>query len=148
MRVRIPPAQPAPVMIDAFRRWYERNFANPKTTSMPVSKQRLLRLYQRLGERERASLLDFAEYLASRGGGGEAQTPIAEPNPMPRPEEESLIAAIRRLRAGYPMLNSEALLNDVSALMAQHTMQGRPADEVIDELEALFDSHYRKQIDP
>ncbi len=115
---------------------------------MTTPKQRLLRLYERLGERERASLVDFADYLASRGGADDAEEPMAEPNPAPRPAGESLIAAIRRLRAGYPMLNTEALLNDVSALMAQHTMQGRPADEVIDDLEALFDSHHRKRIDP
>lgn len=115
---------------------------------MTTPKQRLLRLYERLGERERASLVDFADYLASRAGDDIAQAPMAEPNPAPRPAGESLIAAIRRLRAGYPMLNTEALLNDVSALMAQHTMQGRPADEVIDDLEALFDSHYRKRLDP
>jgi len=75
-------------------------------------------------------------------------SPLAEPDPAPRPAGESLIAAIKRLRAGYPMLNTEALLNDVSALMAQHTLQGRPADEVIDDLEALFDTHYRKRLEP
>ncbi len=108
-------------------------------------KQQLMRLYERLGERERASLVDFAEFLARRERDAEPQ-PVATPNPAPRPAEESLIAAIKRLRAGYPMLNSEALLNDVSALMAQHTMQGRGAAEVIDDLEALFDQHYQRHI--
>jgi hypothetical protein len=114
---------------------------------MPSSKQTLLRLYGRLGERERSSLIDFAQYLAQRAACEDAPRAAMAPNPAPRPEGESLIAAIKRLRAGYPMLNAEALLNDVSALMAQHTMQGRPATEVIDDLEALFDSHYRERSD-
>jgi hypothetical protein len=114
---------------------------------MISGKQRLMRLYERLGDAERASLLDFAEFLADRGAAASAadETP-AVPDPAPRPDGESLIAAIRRLRAGYPMLNTEALLNDVSALMAQHTMQGRGAEEVIDDLEALFDQHYQRHI--
>ncbi len=113
---------------------------------MSTGKQRLMRLYERLGESGRASLIDFAEFLATRDeDGAEAAQPV-EPNPAPRPDDESLIAAIRRLRAGYPMLNTEALLNDVSALMAQHTMQGRGAAEVIDDLEALFDQHYQRHI--
>ncbi len=113
---------------------------------MSNGKQRLMRLYERLGESGRASLVDYAEFLATRDQANAEAAAPAEPNPAPRPQGESLIAAIRRLRAGYPMLNTEALLNDVSALMAQHTMQGRGADEVIDDLEALFDQHYQRHI--
>jgi len=113
---------------------------------MSSGKQRLMRLYERLGDAGRASLLDFAEFLADRAAMAASDEPQATPNPAPRPAGESLIAAIRRLRAGYPMLNTEALLNDVSALMAQHTMQGREAEEVIDDLEALFDQHYQRHI--
>ena len=111
---------------------------------MSGNKQRLMRLYERLNDAGRDSLLDYAEFLVARQGQDRTETILAEPNPAPRPAGETVIAAIRRLRAGYPMLNTEALLNDVSALMAQHTMQGRPADEIIDDLETLFDQHYQR----
>jgi hypothetical protein len=37
------------------------------------------------------------------------------------------------------------MLNETSGLMTEHLMQGRPAPEVIDELEALFRRHYQQQ---
>jgi hypothetical protein len=45
------------------------------------------------------------------------------------------------------MLDKAKLLNETSALMAQHVMQGRPAEEVIDELEIVFEMHYRRYAD-
>lgn len=42
------------------------------------------------------------------------------------------------------MLDRSKLLNETSALMAQHVMQGRSAVEVIDELEVVFQTHYEK----
>jgi hypothetical protein len=44
------------------------------------------------------------------------------------------------------MLESDALLHTSSALMTEHIMQGRPASEVIDELERLFASAYQQLI--
>jgi hypothetical protein len=51
---------------------------------------------------------------------------------------------MKRLSATYHMLDKSKLLNETSALMAQHVMQGRPAHEVIDELEVVFELHYRR----
>jgi hypothetical protein len=59
-----------------------------------------------------------------------------------RPAEESVVAAIKRLRRTYPMLDGGSLLNETSALMAAHVLQGRPAAEVIDALEALFSARF------
>lgn len=42
------------------------------------------------------------------------------------------------------MLDRSAMLNDTSSLMAGHIIRGRPAAEVIDELEALFARQYAK----
>jgi 2-polyprenyl-6-hydroxyphenyl methylase / 3-demethylubiquinone-9 3-methyltransferase len=55
---------------------------------------------------------------------------------MPRPAVESVVKAIKRLMATYPMLARDKLLNDTSALMTQHVVHKRPAVEIIDELEA------------
>ena len=116
----------------------------------------------RLSEADRASLLKFARFLEAQGdgagdgaGAGEegvdpaaASEPagVPEPEPIPRPEGESVIKAMRRLTATYYMLDRGKLLNEASSLMAQHVMQGREADEVIDELETVFWSHYQARV--
>lgn len=66
------------------------------------------------------------------------------PADIPRPESESVVAAIRRLSQTFPMLDKEALLHETSALMTAHLMQGRGAVEVIDELEIVFRRHYER----
>ena len=114
---------------------------------MGKQKQRLTRIINGLSEEQLRSLLDYAEFLQSR----EESQPVdksvkQEPLLQPRPEQENVVAAIKRLRAGYFMLNTDLLLNESSALMAQFMMQGREAKEVIDDLEALFQSHYQKYL--
>ena len=74
-----------------------------------------------------------------RGGLGPPE-PVLEP----RPAQESVIAAIRRMRRSYPMLDSATMLNDTSTLMSAHVLQGRSAADVIDELEELFAVRYRE----
>jgi hypothetical protein len=117
-------------------------FPVQKTKRRP--EKRLLELYEGLPEAERKSLLDFAEFLAERAA------PLAPPVPqepldIPRPEEETVVAAMKRLRETYPMIDHSKLLHEASGLMAEHMMQGRPAPEVIDELEQLFLRHYEMQ---
>jgi len=66
-----------------------------------------------------------------------------QPRYTPRPEQESVVAAIKRLNATYFMLEDHAgLLNEASVLMTQHVMQGRDINEVIDELETVFARFY------
>ncbi len=106
------------------------------------AEKRLAQIYAQLPEAERKTLLDFAEFLAARS------TPVKpaslEPKPIPRPAEENVVAALKRLRETYHMLDHSKMLNEASALMAQHLMQGRPAEEVIDELEAIFRRDFDK----
>jgi len=115
----------------------------PVKSSLPPAKRRLLELYDALDEQDRASLTAFAEFLTTRpGGAAGAVEPLVEPVYTPRPTEESVIAAIRRLAQTYHMLDKAAMLHETSALMSAHILQGRPASDVIDELETLFSSHY------
>lgn len=117
----------------------------PLKANLPPAKRRLLELYDALEERDRATLTALAEYLAGRHAGGvEPLAAVPEPDPIPRPSEESVIAAIRRLSRTYHMLDKSTMLHDTSALMSAHILQGRPATEVIDELEALFLGHYER----
>ncbi len=114
--------------------------------------KRLAEIVNRLPAAQAAALLEFAEFLLIRHGstgGAEAapgvttaETPV--PLDIPRPAEESVVKAVKRLRATYPMLDARKLLNETSAIMTQHVMQGRDKIEVIEELEILFRTHYEK----
>jgi len=102
--------------------------------------KRLLTLVRRLPKPQAEQLLEFAEFLAERHAPVEAIP--TEPLPIPRPAEESVIKAIKRLSATYPMLNRTKILDETSALVTQHVIKGRAAADVIDELEVLFRRHY------
>ncbi len=102
--------------------------------------RRLLEILERLPADQARTLLEYAEFLYARHG----EAPPADPLDIPRPAEESVVLAIRRLRATYPMLEPGKLLGETSELMTQHIMQGRDRVEVIDELEVLFRSHFER----
>lgn len=109
---------------------------------MTADERKLLKAYRALSEARRVGLLDYAEFLASREAEpGEADM-AREPVDIPRPVEESVVKAIKRLRATYPMVDRSKILHETSSLMTQHLMHKRPAGEVIDELEILFRRHY------
>ena len=106
------------------------------------TRARLQQVIDRLPEISRQSLLDFAEYLAQQA---DIPTPTLQvPQDIARPDQESVVAAMKRLRETYPMIDHSKMLHEASGLMAQHLMQGRPAAEVIDDLEQIFRRHYEK----
>ena len=107
--------------------------------------KKLLQQFRKLDEQQQKTLQSFAEFLVSQDESAE-QVPaeIPEPVDIARPQEESVVKAIKRLTATYPMLEKDKILNQISALMAQHVMQGRPAVDVIDELETIFKLQYEK----
>ncbi len=109
------------------------------------SEEQLLALLRRLPQEQVEQLIEYAEFLLERHGSAEDSLPGGElpsPEDIPRPREESVIQAIKRLSASYPMLERRALLDETSMLMTQHILGGRGAVEIIDELELLFRRHY------
>jgi len=119
------------------------------TQTLSDEKRKLLKLYSALNEQDKLSLLAFAEFLLQRSGAvseTEEQPPLLEPKPIPRPEVESVVAAIKRLSETYHMLERSALLTETSSLMTAHIMHGRRTGEVIDELEALFERHHQEYV--
>lgn len=115
----------------------------------PEQKTTLIALCERLSPGDVATLLRFAEFLAN--GPVAAVTPppaavaeIPEPVELPRPDGESVVAAVKRLSQTYFMLDKKAMLNVTSGLVTQHIIQGRDAGEVIDELEELFRQRYQQ----
>lgn len=122
-----------------------------------AERERLLSIFEALDAGAREGLLEFAEFLLARHGGVDAggvrasEQPgdagaareIPRPKRIPRPENEAVVAAIKRLRRTYPMLDRNKMLNQVYTLMNQHVVEGRSAREVIDELEHVFEQAYR-----
>ncbi len=106
-----------------------------------MSEKRLLKAFARLAPEQRLQLCEFAEFLAARSP---AAPTLRTPLPIERPAEETVVAAMRRLSLSYPMLEAERLLHGAAGLLAEHTLQGRAAGEVIDELEALFLRHFQE----
>jgi hypothetical protein len=102
----------------------------------------LLAAFEQLDTRQQDMLMEFAATLAVRD---DAAAPVAK-RPEPRPEQESVVAAIKRLTRVYPGAERRRLMGPVSMLVAQHALQGRAAAEVIDELEELFERHYRDAV--
>ncbi|MFN7085789.1 MAG: hypothetical protein ACK4N4_04070 [Burkholderiales bacterium] len=113
---------------------------------MKGERERLLELFEALDERRRQTLIEFAEFLMSRAArDGDAESvATSAPQPIARPAAETVVMAIKRLTRTYPMLDRRKLLGETSEYVAQHALGGRPATEVIDELEALFARHYEK----
>ncbi|OQW92630.1 MAG: hypothetical protein BWK79_14260 [Beggiatoa sp. IS2] len=102
--------------------------------------RRLQEIFEQLPSAEQATLLAFAEFLYERAE--ILSKPLPEPQLIPRPANESVVAAIKRLAKSYPMLEKKKVLDETSNLMTQHILQGRNPVEVIDELEIVFLRHY------
>jgi hypothetical protein len=105
-------------------------------------RQALLAAFEQLDTRQQDMLLEFAATLAARD---DARASVAM-RPEPRPAEESVVAAIKRLTRVYPAAERRRLMGPVSMLMAQHALQERAAVEVIDELEALFERYHSEAV--
>ncbi len=110
---------------------------------------RLVEIVQRLPAARAEALLEYAEFLLLRHDNANTvensvakSAKIPTPLDIPRPADETVVKAVKRLRATYPMLDARKLLNQTSELMTQHVIQGREKTEVIEELEVLFRSHY------
>jgi hypothetical protein len=116
-----------------------------RVVSDDEKRQKLLECWELLDGPARRSLLDFAHYLSTRAPvpAMEVPTPCLEP----RPEIESVVGAIKRLCRVYHMVDRRLVLGETTALMSSHVIDGRAKDEVIDELERVFEAHYRMLTD-
>jgi len=107
---------------------------------MTPTQKKLLRFFEQLEENQQEMLLAFAEFLHGR-------LPVKAPQtlqPIPRPPQESVIRAIKRLSATYPMLDQSRLLNETSTRMTAHLLEGQSAESVIDELEVFFQNEFEQ----
>jgi hypothetical protein len=121
----------------------------------PEQKDALITLLDKLPAADLDAVSSFAEFLSSRSGqlplvarreppAPPAPVEIPDPDNIPRPNEERVVAAVKRLSKTYFMLDKKQMLSATSELVTQHVLQGRDAVEVIDELESLFREQYRQ----
>lgn len=109
-----------------------------------------MKLFDGLDQQGRDSLLDYAQFLTSKIPQRETELEQhikLQPKHQPRPAEESVLSAIKRLRTSYFMIDTDNMINETSSLMTQFMLQGRPAEEVIDDLEKLFNENYQKYLE-
>jgi hypothetical protein len=106
----------------------------------------LSKIYKELDSNHRQTLLSFANFLVQqqKEQSATSQENIVDLKPLniPRPKKESVIKAIRRLSANYPMIDTDTMFDAISKSMTSHIMEGRSAEEVINDLQALFENQY------
>lgn len=109
------------------------------------SSEQLVSLFESLDDESKQSLSDFADFLLAKNG--PVIKEIATLQPIDRPEKETVVGAVKRLKATYHMVESMTVFSAASALMTDHMVKGRDLVEVIDEMEELFEGAYKKLVD-
>lgn len=105
-----------------------------------------MKYYQQLPSDQQQALSNYAEWLVSRYGKTNEIVVATEPLDIPRPAQESVVKAIRRLSETYPMLNTSEMLTKTSSFMTRHVMEGQDSAEIIDEMEVYFRECYETQV--
>jgi hypothetical protein len=116
---------------------------------MASTEQQLTEIFRQLPAGDQQTVLDFAEFLATRCPGGavavsQELVDIPAPEAIERPAEESVVGALKRLSKTYFMLDKTKTLRATSDLVASNIMQGTDPVEVIDQLEVIFRSLYEQ----
>ncbi len=104
--------------------------------------EKLQEIFDTLDEERQTSLIHFAEFLQSKGD--LVSKEIGEPLDIPRPDDETVVGAIKRLKQTYPMIGSMTVFSAASSLMTDHMVSGRDRVEVIDEMQQLFQTEFEK----
>lgn len=112
------------------------------TDSQIKDSKALIDLYESMDDERKLSLCDFADFLYAKAG--PVSKEIAAPEDVPRPQEETVVGAVKRLKIKYHMVESMTVFSAASSLMTDHMVKGRDVIEVIDEMEVLFDDAYKK----
>lgn len=113
--------------------------------ALSPEEKKMLRLFRSLSPEQQKTVAAFVEFLAGNMEHSYAAEP-EQPVALPRPDQESVVKAIKRLRATYPMLDQNKLFHETSQHMTEHLMHGKAAIEVINELETMFAQHYQRHI--
>ncbi len=100
----------------------------------------LIELYEAMDDERKHSLCDFADFLYAKADPISKEIPV--PEDITRPETETVVGAVKRLKTKYHMVGSMSVFSAASTLMTDHMVKGRNVIEVIDEMEVLFGDAY------
>ncbi len=103
-------------------------------------------LLAQLEDSHQQAIVDYADFLVQRYKVENSGDRDLKPESIERPGQETVIAAIKRLKKTYYMLETNTLLNETSVLMGQHILKGREASDVIDELQSIFQTQYKQYL--
>ena len=103
-------------------------------------------LLAQLDDSHQQAIVDYANFLVQRYKVENSGGRDLKPENIERPGQESVIAAIKRLKKTYYMLDTDIILNQTSALMGQHILKGREASDVVDELQSIFQAQYEQYL--
>ncbi len=109
------------------------------------SSNALIDLYESMDDERKRSLCDFADFLYAKADPVSKEVPA--PEDVPRPQEETVVGAVKRLKIKYHMVESMTVFSAASELMTDHMVKGRNVVEVIDEMEILFEDAYSKLLE-
>ena len=109
------------------------------------SNSALTDLYEAMDDQRKQSLSDFADFLYAQAD--PISKEVLPPEDISRPETETVVGAIKRLKLTYPMIGSMKVFSAASSLMTEHMVNGRNVIEVIDEMEVLFVSAYDEMLE-
>jgi len=109
---------------------------------MNADLQKIQKIFKSLDEENQRTLLAFGAFLQERVAGSSAAKQEQMKQDLPRPQKESVVGALQRLKETYPMIDTDVILSDAAGLVSQHILQGRAAGDVIDELEQKFTDLY------
>ena len=108
--------------------------------------KKLLAAWKDLGEAEQRTVRLFAEFLIQQvQNHHDKQTPSVAQTPLliPKPEKESAVLALKRLKKSYPMIEADfSLLEEASQLLLKKVM-GAEEKEIVLALEQLFDRRFQ-----
>lgn len=108
------------------------------------STQAMIDLYESMDDERKRSLSDFADFLYAQAEPVSKEVP--SPENVSRPESETVVGAIKRLKIKYHMIESMTVFSAASSLMTEHMVSGRDSVDVIDEMEILFEDSYNKLV--
>ena len=104
--------------------------------------QDLIDLYEAMDDERKKSLCDYADFLYAQAD--PLTKVIPPPEDIVRPEKETVVGAVKRLKTQYHMVGSMTVFSSASSLMTDHMVKGRDVVEVIDEMEQLFEDAYKQ----
>ncbi len=104
------------------------------------SSKALIDLYESMDDERKRSLCDFADFLYAKAEPVSKEIPA--PEEVPRPQQETVVGAVKRLKIKYHMVESMSVFSAASSLMTDHMVKGRDVVEVINEMEVLFEEAY------